>query len=540
MPTTKTISREEQVKISKSLQAEKPLVWARENCRTEKGDKLDFHNHQFLMDIYEDMSKNIVVQKSAQTGLTTFGINRALWFGDTHSVSIIYTFPTSSDVSEFSRARVKPIIQLSNYLMSRIADIDAVELKQIGGSFIYFRGTWSERQAISIPADMLIHDETDRSKPAIISMYQERLSHSKYKHTIHLSNPSHPDYGINALYNRSDRKKWFIKCNQCKKPQVLQYPESIHISGDDIYYQCVFCGGRITDDDRRNGYWESTNPGAKISGYHITQLMAPWISAEEIIEKKEQERWLQTFYNFVLGEPYAGENVPIKRTDLLECVQNKYDLENEARYTYMGVDQGDEVHVTIWKKDKDIKRLVYAEHITGKDGKDPFDRLPELMDKYHVISCVIDAMPNKHSARRFALQFPGRVWLCYYSDSQKEIIKWKEDADTKEYSVTTHRTETFDKLADEIRSKNTVLPKLTQVVDEFMRHCCALAKEKVERPDGTIVWKYLATGPDHFAHSANYAMIAWSRATSGSLAEMDNRPRKRDRPITAGLMEQRF
>ena len=522
---------------------EDPLMWATVRCKTPKGDPLDFHNHPFLIDIYSDLSEEIVVQKSAQTGLTTFGINRALWFGDTHNVSIIYTFPTSGDVSEFSKARVKPIIQASQYLMDKITDIDAVELKQIDKSFIYFRGTWSERQAISIDADMLIHDETDRSKPAIISMYKERLSHSSYKNIIHLSNPSIPDFGVSRLYSRSDMKKWFVKCNKCKKEQVLQWPNSIHIrkeKPDKTYYQCVHCGNEITDDDRRNGHWKPTNEGAKTSGYHVTQMMVPWISAEEIIEKKEQEKWLATFYNFVLGEPYAGENVPIKRTDLLECVQNKYDLENEARYTYMGVDQGDEVHVTIWKKDKDIKRLVYAEHITGKDGKDPFDRLPELMDKYHVISCVIDAMPNKHSARRFALQFPGRVWLCYYSDSQKEIIKWKEDADTKEYSVTTHRTETFDKLADEIRSKNTVLPKLTQVVDEFMRHCCALAKEKVERPDGTIVWKYLATGPDHFAHSANYAMIAWSRATSGSLAEMDNRPRKRDRPITAGLMEQRF
>ncbi len=61
----------------------------------------------------------------------------------------------------------------------------------------------------------------------------------------------------------------------------------------------------------------------------------------------------------------------MKRTDLLECIQNKYDLQDTARYTYMGVDQGDEVHVTIWKKDKDVKRLVYAEHITGKNRQRP-------------------------------------------------------------------------------------------------------------------------------------------------------------------------
>jgi len=515
-------------------------MWATIRCKTPKGDPLDFYNHPYLIDIYSDLSEVIIVEKSAQTGLTTFGINRALWFGDTQNVSIIYTFPTSGDVSEFSKARVKPIIQASSYLMNRISDIDAVELKQIGKSFIYFRGTWSERQAISIDADMLIHDETDRSKPAIISMYKERLSHSKFKHIIHLSNPSIPDYGISRLYNKSDMKKWFVKCSECKKPQVLTYPDSIHIGKEGIYYQCVYCGEKITDNDRRNGYWEATNPGARTSGYHVTQLMAPWISASDIVRKKEDERWLSTFYNFVLGEPYAGENVPIKRTDLLECIQNKYDLQDSDRYTYMGVDQGDDIHVTIWKKEKKVKRLVYAEHLKGEGGKDPFDRLPELMDRYQVASCVIDALPNKHSARRFALQFPGRVWLCYYNDSQKEKIVWKEDIEKKEYRVVVQRTETLDLLADEIKSKNVILPKLTQVIDEFMRHLCSLAKEKVEKPDGTIVWKYLATGPDHFAHSANYGMIALSRATAGSLAEMDNKPRKGNRPITAGLMDRKF
>ena len=56
-----------------------------------------------------------------------------------NNVSIIYTFPTVGDVSEFSKARVNPSILDSDYLMSRIANIDTVELKQIGKSFIYFR-----------------------------------------------------------------------------------------------------------------------------------------------------------------------------------------------------------------------------------------------------------------------------------------------------------------------------------------------------------------------------------------------------------------
>ena len=462
-----------------------------------------------------------------------------MWFADNNKVSIIYTFPTSGDVSEFSKARVKPTIQSSPYLSSIIADVDAVELKQVRDSFIYFRGTWSEREAISIDADMLIHDETDRSKPEIISMYQERLSHSKFKFTAHLSNPSIPEYGIDALYSRSDMKQWFVTCPKCKEEQVLSFPESMHkksesMQDDRTYYQCIACGAEITDDDRRNGKWKATNPGSNISGYHISQLMAPWITAEEIQYKFENERWKQTFFNMVLGEPYAGENIPIKRIDMLECIQSSWDMQDVGRYTYMGVDQGDLLHVTIWRKEGKVKRLLLAIVI------DDFNKLPDLMNRYGVISCVIDALPNKHSARTFQLMFPGKVWLCYYNDSQKEKIVWTEDIEKKEYHVVAQRTESLDILADEYKIKNIVLPKLTNDLETFIRHHCALAKEKVEKPDGTYVFNYMATGADHFAHSSNYGMIAMSRAVAGSLADVVNKPTKDNKPITGGLLDKRF
>jgi len=513
------------------------LEWSRLYCRTEKDEPLDFYDHTYLIDIYDDAAQEIVIQKSAQTGLTTYGVNKTLHFCDTNNVAVIYTFPTSSDVSEFSRARVNPIIKGTEYLRSRIDDIDSVELKQFGGSFIYFRGTWSERQAISVPADMLVHDEIDRSKLAVISTYRERLSHSKFRKILKLSNPSIPEHGISAAYSRSDMKKWFVTCPECEKEQILKWPDSIKMGvpyRDDIYYRCLFCSARFNNDVRRLGEWKVTNPGSRLSGYHVSQLMVTWISAEEIVKKFVDERWKQTFFNFVLGEPYAGENIPLRRTDLLECIQNSHSMEEIGRYTYMGVDQGDDIHVTIWKKEGTRKRLIYATIV------DDFSKLANLMDKFHVISCVIDALPNKHSARDFAKQFPGKVWLCYYSDSQKKNIVWTEDEETGEYRVVVHRTENFDLLSSEYKCKDIILPKLTKILETFIAHHTALVKEKVEKPDGTYTFVYSSTGDDHFAHSANYGMLAMSRAVAGSLAEMDNKPKKKNRPITGGLLTRKF
>jgi len=82
------------------------LAWVADNVFTPKGDRLDFKDHRYLIDIYEDTSKRIIIKKAAQIGITTYAICKALWFADTKDVSVIYTFPTATDVSDFSRARI--------------------------------------------------------------------------------------------------------------------------------------------------------------------------------------------------------------------------------------------------------------------------------------------------------------------------------------------------------------------------------------------------------------------------------------------------
>lgn len=522
------------------------LHWADDNIFTPKGEPLDFYNHQFLIDIYEDTAKDMVCKKAAQVCMTTFAMVKAFHFANVNDVSIIYTFPTASDVSDFSRARINPMIQASPHLSRMISgDVDSVGLKQFGKSFIYFRGAWSERQAIAVDSDFNIHDEIDFSKPDIIGMYKERLSHSKFKLTLALSTPSIPKYGIDYLFERSDKKEWFVKCPKCHKPQILMYPDSIKGDTEEARYACVYCLATLTDDARRTGEWRAT--GSKkwgVSGYHISQLMAPWISAKEILQKEEASRLRPTaqlsgikdFYNFVLGLAYGGENQPLNRDLLLSCIQNKYELEPSGRNTIMGVDQGDLLHAVIYKKEKSGEiRPVHIEVL------DSFDDLPDLMDTYGVTFCMIDALPNKHSARKFALMYKGKVWLVYYSDRQKEFIKWTKDTEKKEYRVVVNKMESLDRMADKFIARLVVLPRLSQEIDLYIRHLCNWAKNKEEKPDGRVVWVYKKLGADHLTMATNYAMLGVDRLSTGSLAEpkAEDIPKK-DRPITHGVLDKKF
>ena len=203
----------------------------------------------------------------------------------------------------------------------------------------------------------------------------------------------------------------------------------------------------------------------------------------------------------------------------------------------MGVDQGDNLHVTVWKKEIDGSiRLVHSGVYTSFDND-----LPNLMDKYGVTFCIIDALPNKHSARKFALMYPAKVWLVYYNDSQKEFVKWYKDADTKEYRIIVNKMESLDRMADKFTNHIIVLPKLSVELDRFIRHQCNWAKDKEEKPDGRIVWVYKKLGADHLTMATNYAMLGLDKLSTGSLAEpkAEDIPVK-DRPITAGVLDMEF
>jgi hypothetical protein len=543
MKNSKKISKNQ---IREKLKENKLLGWVLENVKTPKGEKLDFYNHGYLVDIYDDTSQKIIIKKAAQVGVTTFAMNKALWFADTRTASVIYTFPTLSDVSDFSRARLNPMIRASPYLSNKEStEVDSVQLKQIEDSFLYIRGAWAERQAISVDSDFNIHDEVDFSKPDIIDMYQERMSHSDYGWFLALSTPTIPKFGIDYLFNRSDKKEWFITCPECKHEQILTYPDSIKGTEKKARYICKKCGATVSNETRRDGEWRATgDEDWGVSGYHISQLMAPWISATEIMRKKEKAEHRPTkelsgikdFYNFVLGEAFGGENQPVNRDLLLSCIQNKENWEERSNRTIMGVDQGDILHAVIFRKNKNgTIKLLWADEL------DSFEDIPDLMDKYGVIFCMIDALPNKHSVRDLQRRYPGKVWMCYYSSSQKEFVKWKKDREDKEWRVITNKIESLDRMASKFQNREIVLPKLDARLNRYISHMTNWAKDKEEKRGGRIEWVYKKLGADHFTMATNYAMLGIDKLSTGSLAEPEKEDiPKRDKPITSGIMDMNF
>jgi len=235
------------------------LVWIDKrdvHIKTPGGyNRFSFKGHEYLEEIYKKQHSDEVIEKAAQVGISTYFLLKAFWLCDTCHAKVIYYFPTDSDVSDFSNDRAKPMIEGNEYLSSKMSEIDNVGLKQIGDSSIYFRGMFSKTRVKSVDADYIILDELDEAKQDHKEFARDRILHSALCWMAQLSQPSIPDYGIDAEFKLSDQRFWHLKCPSCghwncleetfpecffeRKPSDPKYP------AEKYYRGCIKCAAEL-------------------------------------------------------------------------------------------------------------------------------------------------------------------------------------------------------------------------------------------------------------------------------------------------------
>lgn len=112
-------------------------------------------------------------------------------------------------------------------------------------------------------------------------------------------------------------------------PDNLERSGNIHLAHPEGYkpitrevdegafeFVCQKCGKLL--DRWYNGEWVSENPSVTgTSGYLISQLNAAWVSASDLKRKELNSKSRQTFYNYVLGEPYQDLSLSIVPRDVV-------------------------------------------------------------------------------------------------------------------------------------------------------------------------------------------------------------------------------
>lgn len=431
--------------------------WLREyDVRNEKGDPINFERHPFLYDIYQDQSDYLVVLKAAQVGLSTLEILKNIRDAELQKMDIIYTLPTDADVGTFVGGKVNRIIASTPHFL-KITEADSIEKKQIGQSMLYFRGTWTKKSAIMITADRLVHDEKDSSKQDVVADYQARLQASKFKQTHVFSHPSVPNNGVDVEWQQSDQKEWFIVCPACKFKQFLSWNtednRKMSVDFERRAFVCKKCKAVLSDEDRKKGEWVArwkigglVKVGdnwvrRKYSGYHISLLMCPWVSAGEIIDKfNDPKQTIDYFYNKVLGLPYAGGDNSVSEETILKNVTAEGNL-YKGRLV-LGVDTGKKLHWVLGNEQGLVGYGVMKDYMPDATNKLSLNETIEYFLKgWPDLICVIDQGGDIIGSRKLQQKYAGRVFLCHYQRDRKtqELIDWGKSAENGTVRVDRHR-----------------------------------------------------------------------------------------------------
>ena len=486
--------------------------WALRRIRLE-GQPFSFAGHEYLREIYDDQARHVVLSKATQVGGSTWGILRSI-----HSclcgLNTIYYFPTRSDVLDFSRSRVAPLIADNPFLARVMTDTDTVGLKRIGQAHLYLRGMKSEIGMKSVPADLVVFDELDETSPEMKSLALERLAHSDYKRVIELSNPSLPDYGIDEAYRRSDQRHWTVKCPGCGQWTALEreFPAKL---GQDVRIirprpsggHCLACPKCTSELDREAGVWVADFPDREIHGYRISQLFSSKVDPGEILEEYRLTRYPDRFFNLKIGIPWADLE---RRLDLAAVLAlcgeglliDRPDTSRREAWYQMGVDTGRALHVVILRSHVEQGRPQELVHL-GICRE--FGELDGLMTRFDISCCVVDGLPETHATREFAQRHRGRVFLCFFNENQRG----KPNFDFRGRQVWVNRTEALDMSRAAVREKTLMLPRRLPIVEEFAQHLTCDAKVLDEDEEtGIKKYRYIRTGTNHFSMAFTYACLA--------------------------------
>ena len=125
--------------------------WIAENTYIN-GKPYSYHKHEYQQRILNSNAREKIVRKCSQVGISELAVREALAkCGMIKNFTTIYTLPTATFAAVLAKTRVDPVIKESPYLQELITEIDNVEVKQLGTSYLYLKGAASSNAPISIP-----------------------------------------------------------------------------------------------------------------------------------------------------------------------------------------------------------------------------------------------------------------------------------------------------------------------------------------------------------------------------------------------------
>jgi len=487
-----------------------PKAFALAHMRTERGEPLDFLDRPYLVGPLVDPRVNHVVIACAQSGKTVTFLSKVfqqlIYPVGRKSRTVIYTFPTKEDVQEFSAARAKPMIEASPLLVQEIGDLDNVMVKQFrNGSTVYFRGTKTERTALSVPADILVHDELDRSQSDTLQMYADRTRASDDPRRYLFSTPTLPKFGVSAAWEGTDQHEWVWSCGECGAEQVFApMDRSVswreHLDLEAKVFRCCRCRAAVDRKWVVAGQWVPFAPAkVSIAGYHVTGIMPPQTTAVRLADEYGKAVFEELWVQGAIGIPQASGKAEITKESIIfgEWINT---LQSEDRL-FGGLDVGTKLDLVAG----DGHGKIVAVH-----RLDDWGQVKSAVRTLKLRMLVVDSTPEPRAVQNLMAEFPGRVLAADYTLMTVDKDPFERVA--TEPRVRIHRTGILDWTRDQILmgpDGGDVWPALPYAEAEALKdHLTNTMRQLDLDKHGNPVATWVEVGPDHFRHAHAYYTVA--------------------------------
>lgn len=504
----------------------------------ELHNRLLFHR-PYQRDPLRDRHKHKVYQKGRQTGFTEVEANEVFHFLATHpGTKAVTTFPRDKQLIDFSNTRVAPAFSDSPR-MARLAGVPSqVFTRRVGESYWLFRSAWDSNLGEGIDADMVVLDEKDRMRDKIEVAFKESLKSSRYGLFREISTPTLPNQGINAPFSASDQRVWMVRCSRCNEAQEITHTDNIvqvkdfplgakELPPESYDYLCrrQACRGKL--DRVFTGEWVARHPDRQlIRGYHIPQLIAPWISATQVMQDKITMRFKELWLCYVCGIPASGELEMVSDEDFRRaCAGHGLMAARPATgwsHVSVGIDWGQLNWVVVMGKSSVNQRT----YIIGIAVIEDTDRELESAEKvYRYIMpfapdvVIADAGYGKDRnalllRRLCPTGTEGRFWAQWYNASAKHgktfVPEWSDEARAR---VTVDRTLTLKNVCRALKEPEFGIPSLEiREVQLLVQHLKSLAPfREIDDETKEIVETVKSSGDDHLAHALASAILGMEK-----------------------------
>lgn len=497
-----------------------------------------FEGREYLQQIIQDAHANLVIEKSAQSGISTVGIGESLLIASA-GYHCGWFLPTDQEVADFVDDPLNPMIDANDDLVKLVVSkgietdkklkrkgggrADNTWVMHFGQGALRFRGIQKATKVKRIALDCAYIDEADEvahvtdpdlNDMSLIDLIPDRLLASELKWQREYSQPGIPGLGVDVSFQDSDQTYWTAWCRKpgCKAPIILEesFPHCLmgtignggakrHVVGaeisealalpqcDEWYLCCPHCHSRLKlPREGGSWHWVSKHPGRDVRGYHVSQLYGPQLTAREIARKwheaQRSSSKTMAFFISILGIAHAGDRRPVTRDQVAHHSKPLQLARDDRGPLFGGIDQGNRLHITIFEMDKSSGELdlVFAEE-TG-DWK----RAALVMQYCDAFVC--DGGPNWSDAKRLCAQLKKGVFV-YSWNKQRHGFNPKEDVEAVEFvdggqrhqvrGVKLNRDEVYQDYCDDVRFQRVRYPAPKHpVTEQLLKHVEKMVKDK--------------------------------------------------------------